>query len=113
MSLAFSHFCTVLHILHLIRILIFISLYLHKTSLKLALFSGEGYMHKLWWELQVKHFDRQMLSLCIMNCYTSVLTAANEIVSIGTVSNLHERQIKLGELICNAGLLNVENTHHS
>ena len=70
-------------------------------------------MHKLRLELQVEYLGRQMLPLCIMERHAPILAARDEQITIRAVRYRANRFVELGEVVANASLLDVEDTHRA
>lgn len=85
----------------------------HSGDLSSRNWRRESHVNKLRWELKMHHLSWQVLSAGIMQGDTSVLAAGDEQLSIRGVSDCLDRLVVLGELIGDAGLLNVEYPHGS
>ncbi len=68
-------------------------------------------MNILRWELQVQHFDWQMLSACIVNRNTAVLATGDQNFTVFRVAKLSDWFIELDKFVGDACLLDVKNTH--
>lgn len=73
----------------------------------------ECHMDELRLEFEVEHFGGQMLSTSVVEGYTTILAASDQQVSIGRIGDRFDRFIKLSEVVANARLLNIKNSHRS
>ena len=70
-------------------------------------------MNILRWELQMQHFDWQMLSTCIVNCNTAVLATGDQNLTVLRVAQLSDWLVELDKFVSDTCLLDVENAHSS
>ena len=72
---------------------------------------GKGHVHKLGLEFQVEDFGGQVLATGVVQGNRAVLTASDEKITCRRVCNSADRLTELGEVVANAGLLDIEDSH--
>ena len=70
-------------------------------------------MHKLRLELQVEHLGWQVLPPCIVERHAPVLATSDEQIAVRAVRYRTDRLVKLGEVVTDARLLDVEDAHRA
>lgn len=59
------------------------------------------------------HLNWEMLSLRVMNGYSSIYAARNKQVTVRRISKLLKRVVELAELVSNTSSLYIKNPHNS
>ena len=72
---------------------------------------GEGHVDELRLELEVEDFCGQVLASGVVKRNGAVFTASDEEVTVRGVCDGSDRLAKLSEVVADAGLLNIEDTH--
>ena len=70
-------------------------------------------MHELRTELQGHNLSWKMLATSIMEGNTTIFAACNKKIAIGRVGKRADRSVKLSEVITDACLLDVKDSHGS